>query len=130
MLKNSPALRVLLVEDELLIRWSISETLAQSGHTVVEAETGEGAMRAVSDGAIAPDVVLLDLRLPDTDDLSLLARLHAAVPHSALILMTAHGTAEIARDALSLGACRVMHKPFDMTEVADAVVQAYQNGVH
>ena len=67
--KNSPRLRVLVVDDEPLIRWSLGETLEQSGHAVVEAGDAESAFRAVSAGGPF-DVVLLDYRLPDSNDLN------------------------------------------------------------
>ena len=69
MVKKSPRLRVLVVDDEPLIRWSLSETLEQSGHAVVEAGDAEGALRALSAGRPF-DVVLLDYRLPDSNDLT------------------------------------------------------------
>ena len=58
MSEKFPALRVLVVEDELLIRWSIAETLVAAGHTVVEAGDGAGAVQALTTAAV--DAVLLD----------------------------------------------------------------------
>ena len=72
MVKHSPRLRVLVVDDEPLIRWSLAETLEQSGHAVVEAGDAASAIRTVSAGDPF-DVVLLDYRLPDSNDLNLLA---------------------------------------------------------
>jgi two-component system C4-dicarboxylate transport response regulator DctD len=71
--KNHAVPRVLIVDDEPLIRWSVSETLADHGCEVVETGDAHGARLAVGDDQPF-DVVLLDYRLPDSDDLSLLWR--------------------------------------------------------
>lgn len=124
----SASRNILIVEDEPLIRWSLSETLSDSGHVVVEAGDAAGALRAVT-GAAAPfDVVLLDFRLPDSNDLALLARLRRFAATARIILMTAYGTPEILQAALDLGAHRVISKPFDMKDVAPMVAQAYAAG--
>jgi DNA-binding NtrC family response regulator len=121
--KNFP-LRVLVVEDEMLIRWSIVETLGQAGHTVLEADTAASAVLALEKATDPVDVVLLDFRLPDSNDFTLLKNIRRLAPGAAVILMTAHGTPDVTRGALEQGACRVMNKPFDMQDVALAVVAA------
>ena len=126
MLKNSAALRVLLVEDEPLLRWSIAETLAAHGHRVVEVADGAAARRALTGGLPAPDVVLLDYRLPDVHDLSLLAAVRRLSPSSAVVLMTAFGTPDMVERAYALGVRRVMQKPFDMDDIAGVIEQAYR----
>ena len=68
--KKSPALRVLIVDDEPLIRWSLAETLAECGYEVAETGDGRGATRLLQDAPRQFDVVLLDYRLPDSEDLS------------------------------------------------------------
>jgi DNA-binding NtrC family response regulator len=122
--KKSPALRVLVVDDEPLIRWSVSETLSDCGHQVVESGDGQGARGAVRDASRAFDVIVLDLRLPDTKDLSLLSSLRKLAPRTPIILMTAYGSPEIAGAALDLGAFRVINKPFEVQELASLVEDA------
>jgi two-component system response regulator AtoC len=124
MVKNSPRLRVLVVDDEPLIRWSLCETLEQSGHAVVEAGDGQSARQALSAGERF-DVVLLDYRLPDSNDLNLLAAIRRLAPASAVIMMTAFGTPEVMAGALHLGAYRVISKPFEVDDVAALVLQAH-----
>jgi DNA-binding NtrC family response regulator len=124
MMRKSPALRVLVVDDELLIRWSIAETLTHAGHTVVEAEDGATAVRAVTGPAPPVDAVVLDYRLPDSSDLTLLARILRLSPHSPVILMTAFGTPEITKGAMDLGAHKVITKPFEMQDLEELLVQA------
>jgi two-component system, NtrC family, response regulator AtoC len=122
--KKSAATRVLVVDDEPLVRWSVSETLAGHGCEVVEAGNGKSALDAVSDRSRRIDVVFLDLRLPDCDDLQLLARMRRVSPMTPIILMTAHGTPEIAADAVRLGAIAVVDKPFEIDDLAPLVWKA------
>lgn len=121
--EKSRKLSVLVVDDELLIRWSLTEALEERGHTVAEAADAASAVRAVSEGQ-RPDVVLLDFRLPDSADLGLLATIRRAVPQAQVIMMTAHGTPELVAGALALGAYRVVNKPFEVHEMTDLVQQA------
>ena len=113
--------RALVVDDERLIRWSLAETLSDRGFTVAEAEDGKGAVRALTGSAAPPDLVLLDFRLPDSNDLNLLSRVISLVPNGRVILMTAYGTPELATAALERGAFRVLHKPFEMQDVTALV---------
>ena len=122
--KNSPTLRVLIVEDERLIRWSIVETLEHAGHVVIEAEDGATAVRSLTNLDEPVDVVVLDYRLPDSNDLALLAHIRRLSPRSAVILMTAFSTPEITRAALDLGVYRVLNKPFDMHALQSLLLQA------
>jgi len=122
--QNSPALRVLVVDDEFLIRWSVAQTLADCGCHVVEASDARGAWQAVRDASRTFDVALLDYRLPDAEGLSLVAAIRARTPRTQVILMTAFGTPEVVRGALDLGAYRVLGKPFEMDEVAELVAAA------
>jgi two-component system response regulator AtoC len=123
-LNNPHALRVLIVDDEPLIRWSLAETLADRGHLVTEAADAAETRLAIAHTP-APDVVLLDFRLPDSNDLELLRRIRHDAPHTQVILMTAHGTPEMANAALALGAYRVVSKPFAVQELAALVSEAH-----
>ena len=124
MTKNFPR-RVLVVDDEPLIRWSIAETLKAHGHTVLEAENGAGALRALQVVPSHPvDAIVLDYRLPDTNNLSLLGRIRQIAPRIPVILMTAFCTPELVEDALRLGAYDVMDKPFEMNELEGVVSRA------
>jgi DNA-binding NtrC family response regulator len=126
MAENSAKLRVLVVDDEPLIRWSVLETLVQCGHAVAEAGDREAALQSVSAADEPFDVVLLDYRLPDSNDLALLAAIRTLTPKSAVIMMTAFGTPEVTAGALQLGAYRVIPKPFEIDDMAALVLQAHQ----
>jgi DNA-binding NtrC family response regulator len=122
--RKPPPLRVLVVDDEPLIRWSLAETLTDRGYYVVESGDARSARNAVRDASREFDVVLLDFRLPDSEDLSLLASLRQSTPDSQVILMTAFGTPEVVRGALDLGAYRVVNKPFELHDLAELVAEA------
>lgn len=117
--------RVLVVDDEPLIRWSVSESLTELGMDVQQAADAASALRKVTTASLAFEVVVLDLRLPDMRDLSLLATLRQLLPEARLILMTAFGTADIAAEAALLGAC-VLHKPFELHDMNRAVLGTAQ----
>jgi two-component system response regulator AtoC len=113
-------LRILIVDDEPLIRWSLAETLTTAGHVVEEAGSARQTLQALAAGP-APDVVLLDFRMADSNDLKLLEAIRRTRPDTAVIMMTAFGTPEMIADAERLGAYRVLSKPIDMTDL-DALV--------
>ena len=119
------SLDILVIDDELLIRWSLNETLSEAGHSVTEAVDRASAIEALQTRPQPPDVVLLDYRLPDSDDLGLLTAIRQMAPGAQVIMMTAFGTPEMARHALELGAYRVISKPFEVRELAALVEQAH-----
>jgi two-component system response regulator AtoC len=125
MTRISPPLRVLVVDDEALIRWSLVETLTDTGHEAFAATDGCSAVRALSEATVPFDVMLLDFRLPDSNDLRLLSQVRRLAPRTQVVLMTAYGTPEVVKGAIDLGAFRVVGKPLEMTDVPALVAQAY-----
>jgi two-component system response regulator AtoC len=123
--RDWPLLRILVVDDESLIRWSLVETLSGCGNEVVAVPDGENAVQVVRDAVVPFDVALLDFRLPDSNDLTLLSRLRRLTPATRIILMTAYGTPEILQGALDLGAYCVLNKPFEMNALSPLVAEAH-----
>jgi DNA-binding NtrC family response regulator len=119
--ETSATTRILVVDDEPLIRWALAETLTQAGYSVVEAGSAKEALERLSGGWI-PDVIFLDFRLPDSDNLGLLESIRRQVPSSHVIMMTAFGTPEMVAGAERLGA-RVIDKPLHMNAVVPLVNQ-------
>jgi DNA-binding NtrC family response regulator len=115
---------ILVVDDEPLIRWAVREGLESAGYAVVEAGSAREALQVLSDGAASASAALLDLKLPDSDDLSLLRRILATVPSCRVIMMTAHGTPELLAEAVKAGAFGTIAKPFDLTRVVGMVQAA------
>ena len=115
-------LRVLVVDDEILIRKSLSKVMRARGYAVETASTGtEGLERA---GATRPQVMILDMRLPDTDGLSVLRRVRQMDPLLQVIVITAFGDVQSAVEAMKLGACDFLRKPYEMEDIALAVESA------
>jgi DNA-binding NtrC family response regulator len=122
-----PIPSVLIVDDEALIRWSLSEALTESGYVVRQAASGRDARAALASFAGQPLVVLLDLRLPDVADLSLLHEIRTQRPDVPVVVMTAHGGPEARAQAKALGVVRVVDKPFDVTDLTRIVGEAWTN---
>lgn len=121
----TPTPLVLVVDDEALIRWSLSEALAESGYRVQLASNAEEVRLALMEHAGDALVILLDLRLPDVTDLSLLRDVRRRLPWAPVVVMTAHGTREEADAAMAMGAARFIGKPFDVRTVVDLVGRAW-----
>jgi len=117
-------MNILVVDDEKLIRWSLKERLTREGYSVNEAEDGKSA--AVSLDREAPDLVLLDMRLPDTDGLSILRGVQDRYPDLPVIVITAYSTVDTAVEAMKLGAYDYVAKPFNMDELAITVKRALE----
>ncbi len=115
--------RIIIVDDEELIRWSIRERLTAAGYDIGEAGTGAAGLELARKGA---DLVLLDFRLPDTDGLTLLDQIKAADPDILVILMTGQGSIEMAVKAMKQGAFHFVHKPFDLDELENLVGRALE----
>jgi DNA-binding NtrC family response regulator len=120
---SPPQATVLVVDDEWLIRWSLGQVLSHAGLVVLEAEgAGEALARFAAREDIA--VVLLDLKLPDGDGRQVLERIHADRPRCAVIVMSAHGSAEDEQAVLASGAVRYVAKPFRSEEMLAFVKEA------
>ena len=125
-MEKFPLPNVLVVDDEALIRWSLAESLADAGYLVSEAADGASAIEQLSDGKVF-DAIVLDYRLPDSNDLHLLETIRGLQPNAAVVIMTAFGTPEMTSGALELGAYRVVAKPFDVHDMVGVVTRAHQS---
>jgi DNA-binding NtrC family response regulator len=122
--KNSAHPRVLVVDDEALIRWTLVETLGERGYFVSEAGDARTAIEAIQGAADPFDVILLDYRLPDSNDLALLSKIRFLAPTTQVIMVTAHGSPDLAERATALGAYATINKPFDVESLAALVGRA------
>jgi len=119
--------QILVVDDEIGIRELLSEILADEGHSVQLAENAERA-RALR-GAERPDLVLLDIWMPDTDGITLLKEWAAngqlTMP---VVMMSGHGTIETAVEATRIGAIDFLEKPITLQKLLATVKRALRDG--
>jgi len=114
---------ILVVDDEPAICWAIQQALSDGGHQVAIAGSGEAAWESVSGGS-TPDLVILDVRLPGMDGLTLMDRLTQSLPGVPLVVMTAFGNLETAVAAIGRGAFDYLVKPFDLPQLVGLVERA------
>jgi two-component system, NtrC family, response regulator AtoC len=114
---------ILVVDDEQLIRWSLSTRLIDEGYRVLEAETGAKALEKHREGV---DLVLLDYRLPDSDGVSVLKKIKEADPDTLVILLTAYSNVDTAVEAMKQGAYHYANKPFNLDEIVLLVEKALE----
>jgi two-component system response regulator AtoC len=114
---------ILVVDDEALIRWSLTERLKADGYDLLEAATGQAALDRLVEGV---DLVLLDYRLPDMDGVSVLRKIKEFDQDILVILLTAYASVETAVEAMKQGAYHFANKPFNLDEVAVTVERALE----
>jgi DNA-binding NtrC family response regulator len=122
----SPNARILVVDDEPLLREFLEESLRRQGHAVQLAPGGEEAMRWIEAGP--PDLILLDIRLKGRDGLTLLPEFRRLCPDAPVLMMTGHGSLESAVQAMRLGAFDYLTKPFSADAIELAVARALAVG--
>jgi DNA-binding NtrC family response regulator len=114
--------KLLLIEDDPSTASALQNVLAADNYLVAVAARGDAGLKEAQDHPY--DLVITDLKLPGLNGLELVARLHAVKPKLPILVMTAHGTTETAIEAIKLGACEYMLKPFEADELLDLVASA------
>jgi len=121
-------IRVLIADDHGVVREGLRSLLEGKGFEVVgEADTGQQAIALT--GQLQPDVVLLDIRMPDMDGLRALARIKAAHPHISVIMLTTYANPGYLARAVNLGAAGYLSKEVDPDRIPVAV-RAAARGEH
>jgi DNA-binding NtrC family response regulator len=106
---------ILIVDDEKLLRWSLSTELKELGFTVYSHEFAEEGYKIFKEKAV--DICVLDIRLPDYSGIELLRKIKQAQPDTYVIMMTAFAEVETAVEALKLGAFDYLIKPFSLEKL-------------
>jgi two-component system, NtrC family, response regulator AtoC len=118
--------RILVVDDEHLIRWSLEQSLKRQGYEVATAASGEDALKALRDDP--PDLMLLDIQLPGINGLDVLEKAKEIAEEVIVIMVTALGVLETAVKAMRMGAYDYINKPFNLDELAIVIKKALETG--
>ncbi len=118
----NPAPRVVIAEDEALIRLDLAEMLAEEGYDVVgQAEDGETAVALAEE--LRPDLVILDIKMPRLDGIAAAQRV-AALRIAPVVILTAFSQRDLVEQARDAGAMAYVVKPFSMTDLVPAIEMA------
>ncbi len=116
-------IKVLIADDEIEFSSTLQTRLNLRKFQTVMANSGEETLRAVEEEE--PDVLLLDLKMPDLDGLEVLARLKEEHADIKVIILTGHGSFEVGREGMELGAFDYIMKPVDLTILIAKIEEAY-----
>jgi len=111
--------KVLVAEDNRLMRWSLETSLGRDGHAVHSVESGEAAIEALREGDY--QVVLTDYQLPKLDGLRVLWHVKTSSPQTHVIVITGQATPKLERLARDMGAFEFFEKPIQFTALKDAL---------
>lgn len=117
---------VLIIDDDDQLRKSFQKLLLEEGYAVETAPSGESGIRILR--SRAPDLVILDMRLPGMNGFEAFEAIHALEPKLPIIIMTAYGTTETAIEATKMGAFDYILKPFDIPDMLSVIEQALEAG--
>jgi DNA-binding NtrC family response regulator len=107
--------KILIVDDELIMRESLAGWLERDGHRVDKAPSGEVALEMLEKTRY--DILLLDIKMDGMSGLEVLKRVHENDPHVAVVMITAYGSVSTAIEAMKSGAFDYLMKPFDPSEL-------------
>jgi two-component system response regulator AtoC len=108
-------LKILIIDDEQLIRWSLDKHLSSRGFQLFSAATGEEGIKLFT--ANNPDIVFVDNRLPNMQGLEVIQKIKSIDEDALVVFMTAYGSIENAVKAMKLGASEYINKPFSLKEI-------------
>ncbi|HNB54158.1 MAG TPA: response regulator [Anaerolineales bacterium] len=111
--------KILVVDDAQFLRLRISKMLVQSGYDTLEAENGRQACDLYT--TARPDVVLMDVTMPEMDGLAALKHIRSVDPNARVVMLTALGQESIVLEAIRAGAKDFVVKPFEAGRVLSAI---------
>ena len=121
-----PQKKILIVDDEKLVRWALAQKCAEYGYQSAEAGTAEEALRGLQ--TESPDAILLDVHLPDQSGIEVLEKLKQAGDTHSVIMMTADPQLDDVKAALRLGAYDFVSKPINFEELGVTLQNALEAG--
>jgi CheY-like chemotaxis protein len=118
---------VLVADDNDDIRWLMVKALSGDGYDVIEARDGREVLEAVTGSRRAPDVIVLDVQMPEINGLALLAGLRSGGWMMPIIVITAYGAARLRNHAERMGATALFGKPFELHDLRMAVMNSLRS---
>lgn len=116
---------ILVVDDAAFMRMMIRDILAQEGYVIHEAVNGRDAVDKYQQ--IRPDLVTMDITMPEMSGLAALREIRAADPNARVLVVSAMGQQQVIIEALELGAVDFLVKPFQPTKVLETVKKSLRN---
>jgi len=114
---------ILVADDDASIRSLLKQLLTDEGYSITEAATGTEVVAQV--GESSPDLVIMDVRMPELNGIEALPKVKTVSPKTAVLIMTAFGSSRAAIDAMQLGAFDYITKPFELDKIAHTVKRAF-----
>ena len=119
-----PEAKILVIDDEKLLRWSLQQNLSKEGYTVITAEKGMEGLNLFKEET--PDVTLLDIHLPDVSGITVLQGIKEINKDALAIMITAFGDIQTAVKTIKLGAYDFVEKPFNVDKLKILVAKALE----
>lgn len=116
---ETPKIRILIADDEVEFASTLATRLELRQFAARVANSGQEALAAIEKET--PDILLLDLKMPDLDGLEVLAKLRVGYPQLKVIILTGHGSFEAGREGMELGAVDYIMKPVDLSRLIQII---------
>jgi DNA-binding NtrC family response regulator len=114
--------RVIVADDDGLVRWSLSQTLSREGYEVITAESPAQILAEIVRATV--DVVVTDYLFPESDGVEVLRKIKTSMPKTHVIMITSYGSPRLERLVRDIGAFDYFDKPFEVKAVAGSVARA------
>ena len=114
--------RVIVADDDGLVRWSLSQTLSREGYEVITAESPAQVLAEIVRATV--DVVVTDYLFPESDGVEVLRKIKTSMPKTHVIMITSYGSPRLERLVRDIGAFDYFDKPFEVKAVAGSVARA------
>lgn len=118
---------VLIVDDDEVIRTSLTQVLEERGFSVTLATNGKEGLEIIESAGNRIHIVICDIVMPKLDGLGFLEKVHEYNPSVEVIMVTGNSTLERCVEALEKGACGYLCKPFGIKEIIDNITRAQRN---
>jgi len=124
-MNQTGALKILIVDDEEIVRYTLGEFIRMSGHSPDHAEDGQSGLKAMQNTTY--NAAFIDIRMPGMGGIHLLQQALAIQPHLSIIVMSGNGDGETRQEAMQAGAFSFLCKPFRLKEVIDIIERVSHN---